>query len=169
MNLVTAVLVEAALALGLNDEEMIKAHRRALLEDLRPQIHSAFKEIDSDSSGIINKEEIMRASEHLPEILSKDIKPEQVLEFFETLDVDGSGEVEEQEFVDGVVQILLSEVPIETQQTMKLLRLIRVKVLDIEDGMTRVESRMEGTKPRVTRRERTRRAKESGTSAVSRG
>ena len=107
MNLATAFLVEAALALGQNEQ------KRALLE-LRQQIHDAFKEIDADSSGVINSAEITQASEQLP------FKPEQVLEFFETLDIDGSGEVEEQEFVDGLVPFLLSEVPNETQQTMKL-------------------------------------------------
>merc|ERR1719329_2065950 len=43
MNLVTAVLVEAAMAMATDDEEMAKQYRRAHLRQLAPEIRDAFR------------------------------------------------------------------------------------------------------------------------------
>lgn len=134
VNLVTAVLVEACLALSRTDQEMERAHRQQMLKKLVPDIRRAFHQIDDDNSGTITQDEIMNAADHLPTSLAEIVKPGEVLEFFEALDVDGSGELEENEFVDGVVNLAMSDLPMATHQTLKLLRVIQAKVTKLEMG-----------------------------------
>merc|ERR1719329_652328 len=136
VNLVTAVLVEACLALARTDEEMERVHRHALLRKLVPDIHKAFHQMDDDGSGTITRREIMRAAGKLPPGLAEIVKPNEVLEFFEALDVDSSGELEEQEFVDGVVNLAMSDMPIATHQMLKLLRVIQSRVAKLEKAAT---------------------------------
>lgn len=53
MNLVTAVLVDAAMALSKSDNEDQLEYRRRMLKQLRPEISNAFREIDVDGSGVL--------------------------------------------------------------------------------------------------------------------
>merc|ERR1719223_2251117 len=92
--------------------------------------------MDDDGSGTISQREIMRAAVNLPPGLAEIVKPNEVLEFFEALDVDSSGELEEQEFVDGVVNLAMSDMPIATHQMLKLLHLIQSKAGTLEKAAT---------------------------------
>merc|ERR1712216_496258 len=120
--------VEAAMTMGQVDADMEKSHRRQMIMEMGPDIRMAFKKMDEDGSGILDKMEVAAAAVNLPELLQDKIKPKEVLAFFDTLDVDGSGELEEDEFVEGVLNYMMSDVPIQTQQMLKLLRLIWTRI-----------------------------------------
>lgn len=133
MNVVTAVIVESALAMAADDVEMNKKYMMQYLRRVTPEIHDAFKLVDADSSGIITKDEIENAAQHLPAAFMEKLKDGDVVEFFETLDVDGSGEITEEEFVNGIMHFLMSNVSVETQQTLKMLRIIKEKLVLLEE------------------------------------
>ena len=68
--------------------------------------------------------------------LAEIVKPNEVLEFCEALDVDFSGELKEQEFADGFANMAMLDMPIATHQMLKLLHLIQSKVGTLEKAAT---------------------------------
>jgi len=139
MNLVTAVLVEGALDHAKADKDMEKVHKRERLRVLKPEIHEAFRAIDSNSNHTLTKQELQEARQQLPQVLVELMGEQDLEEFFDLLDIDGSGEVEEAEFVEGVSALVLSEVPVETWQILKLLRLIWKSVTHLDRWMARMD------------------------------
>lgn len=139
MNLVTAVLVEASIDNGKVDKEMQKAHMRRVTRKLEPQIQEAFEALDTSGDGTITKHEVAQCSRELPDILARLVKPESLQELFDMLDMDGSGKVESEEFVNGVLHLAMSDVSIETQQTLKLLRIIRRETSDTDRRLKKIE------------------------------
>merc|ERR1712032_210487 len=140
MNLVTAVIVEVAVDNAKEDRDMAKAHKREKLRILKPEIRDAFRAIDSNSDLVLTKREILRqARQQLPEVLVELVGEQDLADIFDLLDVDNSGELEEVEFVEGVISLVLSEVPVETWQMLKLLRVILRSVKHIDQKMGRTE------------------------------
>jgi len=127
MNLVTAVLVEAAMTMGKEDADIERSLKRRMLEQVEPEIHLAFQKMDKDKSGSLDQMEVVAAAGNLPAVLQDKIKPKEVLAFFDMLDIDGSG-VEEADFVEGVFDHVMSDVPIQTRQMLKFLRLIWARI-----------------------------------------
>ena len=56
-------------------------------------------------------------------------------ELFEYLDVDGTGTLSQAEFVEGLLNLCLLDMPIATVQTLKLLQLIRAHIVNIGDRL----------------------------------
>ena len=56
-------------------------------------------------------------------------------ELFEYLDVDGTGTLSQAEFVEGLLNLCLLDMPIATVQTLKLLQVIRVHIANIGDRL----------------------------------
>merc|ERR1712192_195041 len=121
------------------DRELDKALKRERLRVLRPEIHDAFRAIDSNSNHILTKQELREAVQHLPKVLTELMGEQDLEEFFDLLDVDGSGEVEEVEFVEGVTAMAASEVPVQTWQILKLLHVIRKSLNQLDLRVARAE------------------------------
>jgi hypothetical protein len=135
MNIVTAVLVEQAIQSARMDAETEGRVRRAKIKALNPVIRQFFRSLDTDHSGTIVRQEvlqIMQGGADIPMALSDLFKPESMGQLFEILDTDDSGEIDEEEFVNGVMQLAMTDVPIEARQTLKYLRALRRKVDTLE-------------------------------------
>jgi len=121
MNLVTAVIVEAAIANTKADDEMAKQRIRRL----RPQIQVAFSKMDINNDHILSKEEVLLCHSGLPPALLEVVPQESLSELFDLLDTDNSGEITSDEFVEGVIQFVTSGISFNTMQELRLLNKIR--------------------------------------------
>lgn len=144
MNLVTAIIVENALAHGREDIEERQHEMRKVLKRIIPEIEEVFDKLDSDRSGVLTFEEIEAASNTgelaLPEDIREIVEPHRLLEIFEFLDMDQSGDIEIDEFVDGVCSLAVSAVPIETTQILQLIRRTHHSVMAMERDLQRMLS-----------------------------
>eukprot|EP00931_Biecheleriopsis_adriatica_P019401 TRINITY_DN13229_c1_g1_i1.p1 TRINITY_DN13229_c1_g1~~TRINITY_DN13229_c1_g1_i1.p1 ORF type:complete len:575 (+),score=119.80 TRINITY_DN13229_c1_g1_i1:99-1823(+) len=121
MNLVTAVLVEGALNNAAADKEVAKHDMRLMVMNALPQLMDIFYENDTNHDGMLTSQELKN--------ISNDVIPAEVFEsigsveeVFEILDVTGDGTLTQVEFVEGLLNFFLTDVPIETVQTLKTLR-----------------------------------------------
>jgi voltage-gated sodium channel len=124
MNLVAALLVLNAIDEARVDEEYEMHQMRRKLKKLVPSIKRIFEEIDVNNDKSLEIDEIRRGigQVSVPGDLKHVIHSDKLIDLFDFLDQDGSGHVDQHEFVDGVCHLALSRVPIETTQTLSLLR-----------------------------------------------
>ncbi|CAE7279571.1 CACNA1H [Symbiodinium sp. CCMP2456] len=127
MNLVTAVIVEGALEHARQDREEEQKLALVTTKQMLPEIVSLFDMVDADASGEIILEE-MREHEYGYGKLFYG-------ELFEILDVDNSGKVNREEFVEGLLNIFLREVPVSALQMIKMLRLLRETMSKVQVDM----------------------------------
>jgi len=134
MNLVTAIIVENALINGKEVAEEQQRHLRKVVRRIIPQIEKVFDKLDGDGNKVLTIEEIEAAAQAghltLPDDIKEFVQPERLLEMFEFLDQDQSGDVTRDEFVDGVCSLVVSAVPIETTQIFQLVRQTHRAVMD---------------------------------------
>jgi len=78
-----------------------------------------FHRLDEDSSGIISKEEIESISEADKQSLCLLTQRQNISEIFDHVDVRGSGELEIDEFCNGVWDLAISKVPLEIKRLEK--------------------------------------------------
>jgi len=123
MNLVTANLVEAALKCSQRDREM-ELYR---LRHLRPDVLKAFWLMDKNEDGFLTRQEIIHCHTALPAQILAIVPQESLFELFDILDEDDSGTVSEQEFIDGVEQLVLSNVSFKDMHQLRVLSQIKVK------------------------------------------
>merc|ERR1712232_838116 len=100
MNLVTAVLVENAISSARMDDEMEAYYTRKILRRLTPEIKQVFKQLDSSGNDAVSIRELVDAIEEgidIPDELKDIIQPDKLVDLFEYLDLDGSGELSEAE------------------------------------------------------------------------
>lgn len=107
MNLVTAIIVDNAVATSRNDEEQaIQAKDRAKAEELS-ELELLFAMMDTDGSGALSWDEF-KAAFRDPNVAKKwkllDFGPQDCREVFQLLD-DGSGEIPTREFFDGLARM----------------------------------------------------------------
>jgi Ca2+-binding EF-hand superfamily protein len=153
MNLVAAIVLEDALSRGHMDREQETATMRHKLKGCRHWIEAVFDELDRSGDGKIQLSEVVsffatRQTEGAPESSQSKFKtklpreveellePELLLEVFEYLDIDASGTVNKSEFVSGVTQLALADVPLETTRILELLKSVRLKLVAQEAEMT---------------------------------
>ncbi|CAK0813456.1 unnamed protein product [Prorocentrum cordatum] len=128
MTSVAAVIVDNAIARGGQDRDMRTHCLRKKLKALTPYINSIFSQLDLDGDGVLQLSEVMAGLERfegletLPDDLQKLLVSDNLVDLYEFLDSDGSGMVDREEFFDGVCHLALESVPIETTQTLQLLR-----------------------------------------------
>ncbi|CAL1135661.1 unnamed protein product, partial [Cladocopium goreaui] len=121
MNLVTAVLVEGALANAANDKELGRHDMKQKVRKFAPKVMQVFAEIDEDGSGTIDRHEVTRINlDELPiELNSEHV--ESLEDLFDMLDVEGKGTLTQAEFADGLLNLLTMDVPVHQMKTFKIL------------------------------------------------
>merc|ERR1719330_2201118 len=128
MNLVTASIVTGAMAQCQEDEEMRRLEQSNRVKKLMPLFQKMFEQVDTEQTGSITilQVEDFAQSEH-PEFKKalEYFEFESVLELFEVLDIDGSGNLDREEFVEGLVSLSVARhesMPRELYLMMKLMR-----------------------------------------------
>jgi voltage-gated sodium channel len=122
MNLVTAVIVDQAIQQHKENEKLKIAAMRKKIKVLTPQIETVFVDLDTSGDQFLAYNEIDFTDVHLPAGLREFIDEDKLKDLFQFLDMDGSGTVDKAEFVDGIMHLMLQDIPIETTQTLQLLR-----------------------------------------------
>merc|ERR1712045_814454 len=104
MNLITAALVEGAFTSAQKDREMRKRDVRRKSVELVPQIKRVFGILDKNGSGSVDMSEVFKLSaKDLPRDLQDVISFDSLTDLFLMLDIDNSGSIDQDEFVDGVL------------------------------------------------------------------
>mmetsp|Transcript_26149 Transcript_26149/g.60552 ORF Transcript_26149/g.60552 Transcript_26149/m.60552 type:complete len:503 (-) Transcript_26149:130-1638(-) len=131
MNLVTASIVEASLRSSELDQIEKKDRLKAEMIKSIPVLIKLFHELDSDKSGKVSLEEIEQCDiSVLPPVLRDNISVDNMADLFGVLDVDGGGELDMKEFIGGLLQLWLMDVPITTLQILKFSRTNRQKTME---------------------------------------
>jgi uncharacterized membrane protein (DUF106 family) len=128
MNLVTALIVDSAIRAASSDKEALDEEKKRTIEDLLPEIHDAFRMMDSDGNGDLRHEELNSDEilEYLPDGLKEVIPADKLAEIFDTLgdtlEDSMGGTINELEFTWAVVTVAVGG--IEYKQMMSYLRTI---------------------------------------------
>jgi voltage-gated sodium channel len=156
MNLVTAVIVDNAISQSREDLETQNAELRKRVRVLQPEIDALFDDLDQSKDGTLEIEELDLSMVRVPDDLRSIIQDEDRLkDLFQYLDDDGSGTVDKREFTSGIMNLALQNVPIETTQTLQLLRSHSTALADIQDallGLIKDVRACQGTSPMVPSR-----------------
>merc|ERR1712137_960781 len=73
----------------------------------------------------------MGSIKNLPPALAKIVPEDKIAELFDVLDTDNSNEVSEEEFISGVLQLVLSDVSFDTFNNLQILKQLRL----VQDDM----------------------------------
>merc|ERR1712046_26776 len=120
----------------MGDEQVAKKNA---LRQATPIAREWFQALDSDSSGFVTIEEIKKHIEdgnQLPGVLAELLSTNDIVELFETID-DGDGCLAEAEFVEGLIESAMSDIPVELAQILKLLRSQRHAIRKISSALSR--------------------------------
>jgi len=142
MNIVTAIMVESSLRTANEDLEAKRAWEAMKKKQMMPKLRNIFLAIDADESGEVDMDEIRGASEETREQLTQVADLEEIEEVFHMLDVDGSGSISIDEFVDGIIRSQ-SDKPSELIVLMKQGRMI-IELLQQMSGDGRRKSSGDG-------------------------
>lgn len=137
MNLVTAIMVEGALAIAEQDKSLRKNQEQAKKKRQMAQLKLMFDELDEDGSGELTLDEINSAPADVMQSLFEIAGTEDIPTLFEMLDYDGGGTLETDEFCEGIFKASTSTKPLELDRLMKQCRDIlgnSRKALDILYG-----------------------------------
>jgi Ca2+-binding EF-hand superfamily protein len=137
MNLITAVLVEHSITMASHDREMTHHSTKMRIRALMPKVENLFTELDSNGDGQLTRDEVLHQTKGIsfPQEFSRIVSPETLLDLYEALDGDQSGQVDMKEFVEGIVSLALSEVPIETTKMLHHLRTQKGKIGNVEQQL----------------------------------
>merc|ERR1719235_2484739 len=150
MNMVTAIIVQSALESAQMDTEMEAAEMRSMLKRLDKKIVALFQDLDALGTGEVSiknvEEAIANETFELPEELQNKFSPDKLIELFELLDEDGSGDLNVDEFKNGIQQVVVSSVPIEITQilhaTKKLVKDHKVEADTLNGKLFSVEEKL---------------------------
>jgi len=142
MNLVTAVIVENAMANGKEDTEEMQLHLRKKLKKILPEIDEVFDRLDVDGNDSLEMEELVKAAEDgnltFPLDIQSYVDPYKLIDLFEFLDANQSGVIDRTEFFDGICALVVSSVPLETTQILQLVRKSHNVLVDICAEVTKL-------------------------------
>lgn len=143
MNLVTAVLVEDAIARSSEDTKMKARKTRRKLDSYIPQLEAIFDEVDHDGTGDINLTELAgfvpKDGMNLDQQVLEVMRPETLEECYECFDADNSGLVSKEEFVQGALAVLLKDAPQELTQLLQLVRASNKQLIAIQERLDAME------------------------------
>merc|ERR1719171_3301931 len=94
-----------------------------------PKVRDAFALMDKDGSNSLSKEEFDCCSEDVRRLIEKTVGKGDVEDLFEFLDQDGTGEVDIDEFCEGIVRLAVAETPIEMIQIRSAINHIKAQCL----------------------------------------
>merc|ERR1712129_263933 len=135
MNLVTAVIVEGAIEQGKQDRDSLMRYKAYSFKKMLPRLKDMFRKMDKDGDGTLTLRELERAPKKIKEDLEQYLQQsDSLIELFEMIDVDESGEVDIEEFCDGIAKLVNSEAPIELVRILKQLKVLRRDVKEIKGG-----------------------------------
>jgi len=121
MNLVTANLVSSAISNGKRDKELEKQKFRRL----RTELQKTFCMMDKDNDHTLTRAEVAQCHIGLPPAFLKIVPPDKFVELFDILDSDDSGKIDEEEFIEGIEQIVMSNVSFKSMHHLRTLAQIR--------------------------------------------
>jgi len=147
MNLVTATLVENAMKTAAMEAEEERLKLKKKIKGALPSLIEIFHELDVDESGLITYDEVENVpATILPPRVLDGLNVESMADIFFYLDVDGSGQLTQMEFVEGLLNLCLLDMPISTIQILKSLQLLRAGVDRLELKAGRMASQSERQK-----------------------
>merc|ERR1712100_971346 len=106
MNMVTAVIVEKAIHQAKQDKEAMKTYKERELQEAFPRLVKMFEQIDSTKEGVVSLAKFAAADENIRHELTRYLQADSLIELFEILDEDGSGEVSMVEFISRMTSIV---------------------------------------------------------------
>jgi len=136
VNLVTAVIVDGAIEQSRNDRDTQKAHDAEKFRKILPILKKRFADMDEDGNDLLTVEEVLNAPEDVKHSLEEfGLDDENALaELFEMIDVDESGEINCDEFCDGIFKLVNSEAPVELVRILKQLKMVRKELGELKSG-----------------------------------
>ncbi|CAJ1327725.1 unnamed protein product [Effrenium voratum] len=137
MNLVTAVLVETSMNFTASEQERERLETKDKIKQALPELCRLFDEWDEDHDGCITRAELGKVPvDHLPDNLGDVMPVDSMSELFDLLDVDETNSLTREEFVDGLLNLLLLDMPRWAIEYVKMLRLIRLQLLVMNRSLT---------------------------------
>lgn len=144
MNLVTAALVENAMQTAAIEAEEEKQKLKKKVKGALPSLIEIFHQLDADKSGQITHDEVENVPVSiLPPRVLDSLCVENITDIFDYLDVDGTGELSQMEFVEGLLNLCLLDMPISTMQTLKLLQLLRGGMVKTDEKVNLIGSQVQ--------------------------
>lgn len=138
-NLVTAVIVEGAIEQGNHDKDAQARYKQYKFQKMLPSLKKMFQDLDLDGNGTVTLAELNASPKEMREQLEEVMKADSLAELFDMVDVDESGEVDIDEFCDGVGRIVNSESPVELLRILKHLASLRRCIRDLQVVSDRIQ------------------------------
>jgi len=132
MNMVLANIVEQALHSAHSDKELESKVRRQQIKEMIPILEEIFNNLSRDSKSLLTLDQLMEIDmSKLPESVQEYFRSESVADLFDILDIDRSGEVSKEEFIEGIMSFCISAEPATSFHMRKVLELLRFEVRQI--------------------------------------
>merc|ERR1712113_635270 len=125
MNLVTALVVEDAIASARMDEDMETLYNRKMAKQMVPSLTQLFRSLDRTSDDCVELDEIVSALRdglNIPPDLKGIVTEERVVDLFDFFDQDNDLKLSEEEFVNGMCQVAINGQSIEMTQVLHIVR-----------------------------------------------
>eukprot|EP00435_Cladocopium_sp_Y103_P036626 s3100_g9.t1 len=94
-----------------------------------------------DGSGEVDLKEMAKFGEDglVPDRLFEKASVDSMSDLFDNLDVDGSGVITRYEFIEGLLNLFLRDVPVSAQMTMKMIRQVRADVSRLQTNLQELD------------------------------
>ena len=121
MNLVTAVLVEHALQQSTQEAEEAREKKKEEIKAALPALLEVFDSLDTDRSGFLTREEIAGVPlDLIPRKILECASVGTMEELFDMIEGSGNGALSQMDFLDGLLSLLLLDMPIWALRLQKL-------------------------------------------------
>eukprot|EP00434_Breviolum_minutum_P030870 symbB.v1.2.027301.t1/scaffold2790.1/size70228/6 len=139
LNLVTASLVENAMDNAATAAEHERLILKRKVRGALPSLIALFQKLDTDGSGLLTHDEVDSVPlDILPPRVLDSVYVDSMRDVFDLLDVDECGFLTQMEFVEGLLNLCLLDMPVATMQNMKLLKIMHHQLVRIEHALTSV-------------------------------
>eukprot|EP00927_Polykrikos_kofoidii_P010741 TRINITY_DN14534_c0_g1_i1.p1 TRINITY_DN14534_c0_g1~~TRINITY_DN14534_c0_g1_i1.p1 ORF type:complete len:638 (-),score=108.52 TRINITY_DN14534_c0_g1_i1:142-1902(-) len=119
MNLVTATMVEFCSKQASEDQKSKEARESARRKAYMPKLREMFLKLDGDHNGMLELREILDAPAWVKEELNAFVDVSQMADVFRVLDSDCMGELDIDQFCDGLFKAITVNKPIELTRIMQ--------------------------------------------------